>query len=481
MSEFWVVQGDMMPSLALPTMRITEARESEDLYVLKIRRLAVPAFCPKCDAGNQLTRFGRLDQEIRDTPIHGKHVRLIVERQRCMCRACGATSLEKLDWLHDERRSTRRLVTAIERDCLTMPNIQVAHKYGVDDKTIKNILDGLVQRLERDAHFETPEWLGIDELKIIKNYRAVITNIGQETLIEMLPDRNKATIIAFLRTLDAHKVKVVTMDMWQQYRDAVREVLPHAAVTVDKFHVVRLANDALDTVRKSYRKGLDAKQRRKLRNDRFTLLKRRKNLTEFEVAAIESWRKDFPDLIGAYELKEMFYGIYDASTAVEARRRYARWLSSVPEWLGEGDGPWDALIKAMTNWQAEIMAYFDHRVTNAFTESMNRVIRDIDRAGRGHSFGALRAKAVFGQEFRKKPRLASQSKRSRGAFMDEIPMYLMNLKDLRAAMAARAAAAQEEMAEKDFGVTTYGADLHLVAAYLEERALRRKNRWRGAP
>ncbi|OLV20127.1 Il-IS 2 transposase [Deinococcus marmoris] len=414
-----------------------------------------------------MIRFSRIEQHLADTPIYAAHVRLVIERQRYRCKSCGATSLEPLAWVHPDRQATRRLVEAIERDCLTLSNIQTAHMYGVDDKTVRNIQDNLVQRLERNAKFETPEWLGIDELYIGDTPRAVFTNIGDETLIEMLEDRSKATIITFLRTLDAPTVQAVTIDMWRPYRDAVREVLPHAAVIVDKWHVVRLANHALEQIRKSYRKGLDPAQRRRMRGNRYTLLKRRKTLTEKEVRDIENWRGEFPDLIAAYELKERFYGVYDASTALEARRRYARWLASVPESLRIKGGPWHELVTAMSNWEGEIMAYFEYRLTNAYTESMNRVIRDIDRSGRGHSFRVLRAKAIFGQEFRAKSKLASQSKRARRAFDEDAHQYLVHLGELSEWATTRREPSSDLM---------YGADLHLVAAYLHEQARRAHNR-----
>lgn len=49
----------------------------------------------------------------------------------------------------------------------------------------------------------------------------------------------------------------------------------------------------------------------------------------------------------------------------------------------------------MTNWEQEIFAYFDHRITNAYTESLKSLIRVMNRLGRGYSFEALRAKMLF--------------------------------------------------------------------------------------
>ena len=447
MTEFRVVEGEETPSLALPNLQVVSAQEANDLYVIKAETTSPLGYCPKCGVLGEMIAFGRLEQEFRDTPVHGKHVRIFLNRRRYRCKACKKTTLEPVSWAHEERRSTKRLVEAIERDALTSPNFHVAHRYGVDEKTIKNILDTLVARLEETTSFETPRWLGIDEVHIVGKPRAVLTNIQQQTLVEMLPDRNKTTILAYLRSLEHHKISVVTMGMWRPYRDAVQEVIPNAVVVVDKFHVVRLANYALEKVRKGYKSGLDAKGRRKLRNDRYTLLKRRKDLTVFEAGTVEQWKKDFPELIAAYESKELFYGIYDAPNAAAGKMRYQKWLAGIPVPLQSKSGPWYELVTAMQNWEVEIMAYFDHPLTNAYTESMNRIIRDIDRGGRGYSFPALRAKSLYGQEFRKRSKSSSASSRSRDRieFMQFPPVL------------------EPELLE-------FGADIHRVAAYLEGQA-----------
>src|SRR5690554_7326598 len=60
--------------------------------------------------------------------------------------------------------------------------------------------------------------------------------------------------LILMKLKDRQKVEIVSMDMWNPYRAAVKAVLPQARIVVDKFHVVRMANDALERVdRKSTR------------------------------------------------------------------------------------------------------------------------------------------------------------------------------------------------------------------------------------
>ena len=71
---------------------------------------------------------------------------------------------------------------------------------------------------------------------------------------------------------------------------------------------------------------------------------------------------------------------------------YEAWIRAV---VPEARDAFGDLIRAFTNWQPFILNYFEHPVTNAYTESLNSLIRVMNRLGRGYSFEALRAKILF--------------------------------------------------------------------------------------
>lgn len=107
------------------------------------------------------------------------------------------------------------------------------------------------------------------------------------------------------------KVRYVAMDMWKPYRDAIQSALPDATIVIDKFHVVRMANDALEKIRKKHRSQLNPKQRRGLMRECFVLLKRRHALNQEEAFKLDGWSSNYPILGAAYDAKEAFYGIWD--------------------------------------------------------------------------------------------------------------------------------------------------------------------------
>lgn len=140
------------------------------------------------------------------------------------------------------------------------------------------------------------------------------------------------------------------------------------------------------------RADLTLKQKRGLMHDRFVLLKRERDLNDKERLNLSGWMLNYPPLGEGYRLKEAFYGIYDAKNIKDAYAAFEVWQKSIPPELTVH---FHELTRAFQNWMPEILNYFEHPVTNAYTESLNSLIRVMDRMGRGYSFEALRAKILF--------------------------------------------------------------------------------------
>lgn len=408
-----------MNILNLPNFKVQNIEENEHDYLVAAETAPPPFCCPHCGTYKpNLTRFGRKKQLFMDLPIHAKRVGIVVNRQRYRCNECNTTFLEPLEDMDEKRQMTKRLIQYIEKQSLKRTFVSIAEDVGLDEKTIRIIFRDYANRLEETIRIETPKWLGIDEIHIIKP-RCVVTNVEQNTIVNILPNRNKDTVIKYLNELpNKDVIQYVAMDMWLPYRDAVGVVLPQAKVIVDKFPVVRMANVALDTVRKSIRACLPANQRRTLMHDRFILLKRRSELSASEFLKLESWVNCYYDLGLAYRLKEEFYSIWDCQSKSEAITKYELWKQQITPSIEDAIKP---ILTAMENWHTEIFNYFDHPITNAYTERLNSAIRLMYRLGRGYSFEALRAKILFTEGIQKEKRPKYQKQR---VFKDELPLGL---------------------------------------------------------
>ncbi len=377
--------------LHLPSYSVIKVDDTDHDYHIYAEVAESPTFCPHCES-RSFVGFGRREQLIRDLPMHAKRVGIYVDTRRFKCRGCDKTFYEPLPDVDEKRLMTARLIKWIGQQSIKRPFLHLADEVGIDKKTVKNIFRDHINELEKTFRFETPKWMGIDEIHIIRP-RCVISNIHNNTVIEILPNRDKKSVIKYLHDLDGRDdVRYVAMDMWKPYKEAVYAMLPEASIVVDKFHVVRMANEAMEKARKSLRESLEPNQRRQLMHDRFILLRRQRDLDVSQQMLLEVWTKNYPVLGESYRLKEEFFSVYEAKDMDEAVHRYQTWKSSIPGDVLEYFQP---IVTAWENWQHEILAYFDHPVTNAYTESLNNLIRVMVRLGRGYSFEALRAKVLF--------------------------------------------------------------------------------------
>jgi transposase len=441
--------------LNLPSYTVTKVHETEHDYSIYATVNAIVSRCPTCGS-TRLNGFGRREQMVRDLPAHGKRVAIYVDTRRFKCLDCSAggvvTFSEPLPDVDGRRAMTSRLVKWIGQQALKRTFASIAEEVGCVEGTVRLIFSDHVNELEKNVRFETPTWMGIDEIHLIRP-RCVISNIRSNTIVNLLPNRDKKTVINYLGNLDGrHAVQTVAMDMWTPYRDAVQSVMPDARIVIDKFHVVRMANDAVEKVRKSLRESLTPKQRRGLMHDRFVLLKRERDLNDKERLLLSGWMANYPELGEAYRLKEAFYGVYEGmGTADQALARYAAWRRSVTP---EVHDAYSDLIRAFTNWQPHILAYFEHPVTNAYTESLNSLIRVMNRLGRGYSFEALRAKILFTEGVHKSERARPKFKRREA------------LTDLPANGLALYGFAMDQHDDPE-SVKNYGADISTLARLIE--------------
>src|SRR5258708_8720370 len=293
--------------------------------------------------------------------------------------------------MNERHAMTKRLMLYFARESLKRPFTSVADDVGVDERTVRRVFAESTK--DTQANYATMSTtLGIDEVHLLHKPCCVISDIGNRCIIDLLRDWNKVTVISYLYRLPRREhIALMCMDMWRPYFEAAQLVLPHAQVVIDHFHVVKMANECLETVRKAIKSTLSDAQRKGLMHDRYILLHRFVDLNESKRLILETWTENFPDLKAAYWLKESFFDIWQKSQRDQAETAYQDWKSRIPPHLETAFQP---LLTAVTNWHEPIFAYVDHFVSNAYTEALNGLIKTAQRNSRGFSFEVLRAKVL---------------------------------------------------------------------------------------
>lgn len=390
-----------MPFLNLPGWKTLANPHTSTDYQVSAVYTVPPDKCPKCGNTKGIYGHGRRKQHVVDIPSHGKRVAITLDRTRHRCGACKATFLQPVEGLNETGTMTTRLMRYIAKQSLSKTFTSIADEVGVTEGTVRNIFNQYVEYLDQRVKFRTPRVLGIDEVHLLDGIRCVFVNVEAGNLIGMLPNRKKPDVVAWLKALpNKENLYVVTMDMWVGYRAAVRETLPFAKIVIDRFHVIKLASEAVEAVRRGLRDGMNTYIRRQMMRSRYLLLRRANQLTEQDVATLEDWLVKFPQLAHAYIAKESFMNLWELQTRAEAEEGYREWCNLLNLSVTNHFKP---LMTAMENWRTEIFNYWDHRYTNATTEAVNGLIKIANRSGRGYSFNVLKAKVLYGRPIIKVP------------------------------------------------------------------------------
>ncbi len=253
---------------------------------------------------------------------------------------------------------TCRLVEHVAKAGLVRTFLDVARETGLDQRTVRRIVADHIRQLESGFRFETPTWLGLDEIHILGKVCGVVANVEHHCLVGILPSRDQDRIGRYIRHMpDTDLIDLVAIDMWRPYKAVVNELLPKAGLVIDRFHVVRMANESLDEVRKSVRRELPTKKRLLLKDDRFLLFSRESKLDKRGRTTVARWTEEFPLLGDAWAAKERFLTIWDtARSSRQAGEMVDAWVAALPEALKE---PFHPLVRAMGNWRDDILRYFD--------------------------------------------------------------------------------------------------------------------------
>ena len=390
----------MLDLLNLPGIQPVDLRSEEGVIVIvaEVVQAGQPA-CPSC--GKPLYRHGHREIAFADTPLQMQPVRLQIDRPRYRCESCGTTLTLELPFLDERRRATRRLVDAVRARCLGMTFTGLAQQTGLAVSSIRNIALDLIKELESTVRYETPVIMGIDEVNLAKGCRCVITNLATKSVFDMLEKRTKAHLTPYFRNLPGReKVEWVCTDMWRPFKESFGPYFPNARLVIDKFHILKMASEALEAERKKHQATLDRNERLKVKKSiRWLTLKRPASLSGDEALALAALREYIPALAEAYDFKEAFYNIYDEASKAGAMRAFEAWENSLPP----GRLPaFHALARTVRNHYVDIFAYWDAPVpiTNGFTECQNGLIKVANRMGRGYSYEVIRAKTLYAKHAR---------------------------------------------------------------------------------
>jgi transposase len=185
----------------------------------------------------------------------------------------------------------------------------------------------------------------------------------------------------------AAAIKTVTMDMSKAYKTAVAAKAPGARIVFDRFHVQRLAHDALDRVRRQQWRAADPDDKHAIKGTRFVLQKNPWNLVQQEHEKLADVQRSNKALYRAYLLKETLRDILDRRQPNVARDKLLEWIAWA---LRSRLLPFRKAARTIKEHLEGIVAYVATGFSNGRAEGLNGKVRTITRRAFGlHSAASL--------------------------------------------------------------------------------------------
>lgn len=375
--------------LSLPGMKVTRLAVEEQGEVkylhLFCEHAHQVAICPRCleiVAGG----YDHKDRSVRHLDIWEMRTVVHFPQRRFDCPKCGQPFTESLEWIDPQRRQTKAFEAHIyQRVKNKTPRRQVALQEGLSESTVLEIFKKQAKQVVRRPDGGRVRKLGVDEISVRKGhkqYALVLSDLERRKVLAVLPNRRKETFEQWLDGLTEEErkaIRVVSMDMWKAYRQAVRNKLPHARIVADRFHVMKQLNHQIDLLRRALQRK--AKQKgdeplyQALKGSRWVLLKRRRELKPEEEVKLRVILNVSEELRTIYLLREEFITICDKMRDRSQAERFLRaWTRKA---VATGSRYLIRFVKTLENWWHEFLNYFIDRVTQGFVEGINRAIRGI--------------------------------------------------------------------------------------------------------
>jgi transposase len=296
-------------------------------------------------------------------------------------------------WAAPNSRFTRDFEELAAYLAQQMDRTAVAKLLGIDWRTTGTIVQRVVTERLDPKRLDELYVIGVDEISFRRNhnYVTVVVDHLKKRVVWTGEGKSAATLGKFFEELGPERSKQVThvtMDLSAAFISAVNEGAPQAEKVFDRFHVQRLANDAVDDVRRSeVRQASGTPAAGVLKHSRWPLAKRAWNLDRKEGAKVTEIQKSNQKLYRAYLLKETLAQAMDYLQPSRAAQHLDEWLS----WAFRSKlKPFTKLARTIRRHKDGILAYVRTRLSNGLTEGLNNKTRLLTRRAYGfHSAQAL--------------------------------------------------------------------------------------------
>jgi len=387
---------------------ITQSYDKKRNIVITVKSNKKGTKCYKCGKHAKIHYGYAPSIEVRHLSILDTPVYLKINPARYQCEHCGdnTTTTEQYDWCERRSSTTKGYDEYLARCLINSTIADVARKERIGYRVVESSISRQVDIEVNWNSYKDLNTVGIDEISVKKRHQEFVTIIstrtkyGELSVIAILPDRKKETVLKFFKSIPEHLRKtVITVctDMYDGFVYPAIEIFGKQAVVIDRYHVSKLYRQPLDTLRikemKRLKKELPDEEYAKLEGMMWILRKQHECLTEADKSSLEALYAYSPLLKNAHSYALKLTHIFNThSNRKDAVAKIDRWMASVEK---SELTCFNTFIKTLIKYKFGIVNYFKLRKNSGFVEGLNNKIKVIKR----RCYGFFKVESFFQRLF----------------------------------------------------------------------------------
>jgi len=291
--------------------------------------------CSGCGRAGPTYDHGR-PRRFGFVPMWGLAVVLVYSLRRIDCPSCGV-KVESVPWATGKNRQTTALQVFLARWAQRLSWKETAEVFCVTWDAVFRAVRAVVAYGLAQRSLDNVTAIGVDEVAWRKGHRYLTLvyqiDAGCRRLLYIAEGRTIRSLLGFFHKFGRERtsqIRYVCSDMWPAYLKVLAKKLPSALHILDRFHIVAVLNRALDKVRASEAKRLQAEGYEPvLKKTRWCFMKRRNNLTSGQRLRLKDVLRYDLKTVRAYLLSQAFDALWSYRSASWAGKFLDGWIRHV--------------------------------------------------------------------------------------------------------------------------------------------------------
>lgn len=359
------------------------AKEEDTLHIYIEYRSGAKFSCPNCgSSGCKVHDIQDQDRTWRHLDFWQYRTQLHARMPRVKCESCGKIRTVLIDWARPGAGLSFLFENHVMSLMVEMPVAAVARKVGEHDTRLWRVFKYFVNKAMENIDVSNLKRVAMDETSRAKGHKYVTLFIDIDTkrLVFVTTGKNSEVLQEFCEFLDnkgipQSQIEDFCSDMSPAFISGIEKRFPNASITFDKFHVMKLVNEALDNVRRQ-----EQATQPELKNSRYVWLKNQENLTEKQKDKYAKL-KDMDLATGrAYRMKLSLQNMFTRSVMI-SEMYFDEWYN----WAIRSQlKPMVKLAKSLKRHKDGILRWFVTKMTNGLLEGINGLVQAAKRKARGY-------------------------------------------------------------------------------------------------